>query len=82
MPTGTLQQGWYKLQETQAPQGYEIQGTGTYEFFLNAGEIKEITVGNSSGTHGTTIANVITNHNGVAVVTGLKAGGYIIEETY
>ncbi|WP_317368936.1 SpaA isopeptide-forming pilin-related protein, partial [uncultured Tyzzerella sp.] len=114
IPTGTLQQGWYKLQETQAPQGYEIQGTGTYEFFLNAGESKEITVenvaknsivikkvdadtgeplagahfsisiisdGNSSGTHGTTIANVITNHNGVAVVTGLKAGGYIIEET-
>ncbi len=114
IPTGTLKEGWYKLQETEAPQGYEIQGTGTYEFFLKAGESKEITVentaknaivikkvdadtgeslagahfsisiisdGNSSGTHGTTIANVITNHNGVAVVTGLKAGGYIIEET-
>ncbi len=111
---GTLKEGWYKLQETEAPQGYEIQGTGTYEFYLKAGESKEITVenvaknaivikkvdadtgeplaganfsisiisdGNSSGTHGTTIANVITNHNGVAVVTGLKAGGYIIEET-
>ena len=111
---GTLQEGWYKLQETEAPQGYEIQGTGIYEFYLKAGESKEITVenvaknaivikkvdvetgeplsgahfsisiisdGNSSGTHGTTIANVITNHNGVAVVTGLKAGGYIIEET-
>ena len=111
---GTLKQGWYKLQETEAPQGYEIQGTGTYEFFLKAGESKEITVenvaknaivikkvdadtgeplagahfsisiisdGNSSGTHGTTIANVITNSNGVAVITGLKAGGYIIEET-
>ena len=114
IPTGTLKEGWYKLQETEAPQGYEIQGTGTYEFYLKAGESKEITVenvaknaivikkvdadtgeplaganfsisiisdGNSSGTHGTTIANVITNHNGVAVVTGLKAGGYIIEET-
>ena len=111
---GTLKEGWYKLQETEAPQGYEIQGTGTYEFYLKVGESKEITVenvaknaivikkvdadtgeplaganfsisiisdGNSSGTHGTTIANVITNHNGVAVVTGLKAGGYIIEET-
>ncbi len=111
---GTLKEGWYKLQETEAPQGYEIQGTGTYEFYLKAGESKEITVenvaknaivikkvdadtgeplagahfsisiisdGNSSGTHGTTIANVITNSNGVAVVTGLKAGGYIIEET-
>ncbi len=114
IPTGTLKAGWYKLQETQAPEGYEIQGTGTYEFFLKAGESKEITIenvaknaiiikkvdadtgeplagatfsisiisdGGSSGTHGTTIANVITNHNGVAVVTGLKAGGYIIEET-
>ena len=114
IPTGTLKEGWYKLQETEAPQGYEIQGTGTYEFYLKAGESKEITVenvaknaivikkvdadtgeplaganfsisiisdGNSSGTHGTTIANVITNHNGVAVVTGLKSGGYIIEET-
>lgn len=114
IPTGTLQEGWYKLQETEAPAGYEIQGTGTYEFYLQAGESKEITIeniaknsivikkvdadtgealagahfsisiisdGNSSGTHGTTIANVITNHNGVAVVTGLKAGGYIIEET-
>ena len=103
-----------KLQETEAPQGYEIQGTGTYEFYLKAGESKEITIenvaknsivikkvdaetgeplaganfsisiisdGNSSGTHGTTITNVITNHNGVAVVTGLKAGDYIIEET-
>ena len=111
---GTLKEGWYKLQEIEAPQGYEIQGTGTYEFYLKAGESKEITVentpknaivikkvdadtgealagahfsisiisdGNSSGTHGTTIANVITNHNGVAVITGLKAGGYIIEET-
>ena len=111
---GTLKEGWYKLQETEAPQGYEIQGTGTYEFYLKAGESKEITIenvaknsivikkvdaetgeplaganfsisiisdGNSSGTHGTTIANVITNHNGVAVVTGLKSGGYIIEET-
>ena len=114
IPTGTLKDGWYKLQETEAPAGYEIQGTGTYEFFLKAGESKEITIenvaksgiaikkvdadtgeplagahfsisiisdGNSSGTHGTTIANVITNSNGVAVVTGLKAGGYVIEET-
>ncbi|MDE6357761.1 MAG: hypothetical protein K2L15_04120, partial [Eubacteriales bacterium] len=114
IPTGTLNEGWYKLQETQAPAGYEIQGTGTYEFYLKAGESKEITIenvakssivikkvdadtgeplagahfsisiisdGNSSGTHGTTIDNVITNSNGVAVVTGLKAGGYIIEET-
>ena len=114
IPTGTLKAGWYKLQETKAPEGYEIQGTGTYEFFLKAGESKEITIenvaknaiiikkvdadtgeplagatfsvsiisdGNSSGTNGTTIANVITNSNGVAVVTGLKAGGYIIEET-
>ncbi len=114
IPTGTLKDGWYKLQETEAPQGYEIQGTGTYEFFLKAGESKEITVenvaksgiaikkvdadtgeplagahfsisiisdGGSSGANGTTIANVITNSNGVAVVTGLKAGGYVIEET-
>ena len=114
IPTGTLKDGWYKLQETEAPQGYEIQGTGTYEFFLKAGESKEITIeniaksgisikkvdadtgeplagahfsisiisdGNSSGSNGTTIANVITNSNGVAVVTGLKAGGYVIEET-
>lgn len=114
IPTGTLKDGWYKLQETEAPQGYEIQGTGTYEFFLKAGESKEITVenvaksgisikkvdadtgeplagahfsisiisdGGSSGSNGTTIANVITNSNGVAVVTGLKAGGYVIEET-
>ena len=114
IPTGTLKNGWYKLQETEAPQGYEIQGTGTYEFFLKAGESKEITVenvaksgiaikkvdadtgeplagahfsisiisdGGSSGSNGTTIANVITNSNGVAVVTGLKAGGYVIEET-
>ena len=114
IPTGTLKAGWYKLQETQAPEGYEIQGTGTYEFFLKAGESKEITIenvaknaiiikkvdadtgeplagatfsvsiisdGGSSGTDGTTIANVITNSNGVAVVTGLKAGGYVIQET-
>lgn len=114
IPTGTLKAGWYKLQEIQAPEGYEIQGTGTYEFFLKAGESKEITIenvaknaiiikkvdadtgeplagatfsisiisdGGSSGSDGTTIANVITNSNGVAVVTGLKAGGYIIQET-
>lgn len=37
--------------------------------------------GGSSGTSGTIIGEYLTSNNGTIVVTGLKAGAYIVEET-
>ena len=41
-----LRDGWYRIEETQAPKGYRIQGTGVYECYIAAGTDKEITVEN------------------------------------
>ena len=37
-------------------------------------------LGGTSGTGGTTIGEYVTSSNGTAVITGLKAGTYVIEE--
>ena len=41
-----LRDGWYQITETQAPDGYRIQGTGVYECYIAAGTDKEITFEN------------------------------------
>ena len=41
-----LRDGWYRIEETVAPAGYRIQGTGVYECYIAAGTDKEIVIGN------------------------------------
>ena len=41
-----LRDGWYRIEETAAPEGYRIQGTGVYECYIAAGSDKVITVEN------------------------------------
>ena len=41
-----LRDGWYQITETQAPDGYRIQGTGVYECYIAAGTDKTITIEN------------------------------------
>jgi uncharacterized surface anchored protein len=41
-----LRDGWYQITETQAPDGYRIEGTGVYECYIAAGTDKVITVEN------------------------------------
>lgn len=41
-----LRDGWYRIEETQAPKGYRIQGAGVYECYIAAGTDKVITVEN------------------------------------
>ncbi|MBR4657570.1 MAG: Cys-Gln thioester bond-forming surface protein [Oscillospiraceae bacterium] len=41
-----LRDGWYRIEETQAPDGYRIQGSGVYECYIAAGSDKVITIEN------------------------------------
>ena len=41
-----LRDGWYRIEETQAPDGYRIQDSGVYECYIAAGTDKVITVEN------------------------------------
>ena len=41
-----LRDGWYQITETQAPDGYRIQGNGVYECYIAAGTDKEIIIEN------------------------------------
>ena len=41
-----LRDGWYRIEEIQAPEGYRIQGTGVVECYIAAGTDKVITVAN------------------------------------
>ena len=108
---GRVDTGWYRIQEVQAPSGYELSNPDTKEVFMKADEDQTITfedipksaivikkvdadngkplegayfrlryLGGTSGTGGTTIGEYATTNNGTIVVTGLKAGTYIVEE--
>ena len=41
-----LKDGWYRATEEEAPAGYRIKDTGVYEFYIEAGRDKVITVEN------------------------------------
>ncbi len=41
-----LRDGWYRIEETQAPEGYRIQGSGVQECYIAAGTDKEIVIEN------------------------------------
>ena len=41
-----LRDGWYRIEETQAPEGYRIQGSGVVECYIAAGTDKVVTVEN------------------------------------
>lgn len=41
-----VKDGWYRAEEKEAPSGYRIKDTGVYEFYVEAGHDKEITVEN------------------------------------
>jgi len=41
-----VKDGWYQVTELEAPAGYRIKDTGVYEFYIEAGRDKEITVEN------------------------------------
>lgn len=41
-----LKDGWYQATELEAPAGYRIKDSGIYEFYIEAGRDKEITVEN------------------------------------
>ncbi len=41
-----LRDGWYRIEETAAPDGYRIEGTGVYECYIAAGTDKVITIEN------------------------------------
>ena len=108
---GRVDVGWYRIQEIQAPSGYELPNPDTKEVFMKADVDQTITfedipksaivikkvdadngkplegayfrlryLGGTSGTGGTTIGEYATSSNGTIVVTGLKAGTYIVEE--
>ena len=108
---GRVDVGWYRIQEIQAPSGYELPNPDTKEVFMRADVDQTITfedipksaivikkvdaengkplegayfrlryLGGTSGTGGTTIGDYATSSNGTIVVTGLKAGTYIVEE--
>lgn len=106
-----LKDGWYKITETEAPDGYKITGK-PQEIYIRAGENKTVTFENTplsalvikkvdgktgqvlqgakfrlryfsgvSGTGGTVIGEYTTSANGTVVISRLKAGTYIVEET-
>ena len=41
-----VNRGWYKLVEESAPKGFDIQGSGVTEFYLEANSSKTVTVDN------------------------------------
>ena len=106
-----LNDGWYKITETSAPDGYVLSNEAQ-EIYIKGGEDKEITFENvplsglvikkvdadtgkvlqgakfrvrylsgTSGSGGTVVGEYTTSANGTIVITRLKAGTYVIEET-
>ena len=106
-----LNDGWYKITETSAPDGYVLSNEAQ-EIYIKGGEDKEITFENvplsglvikkvdadtgkvlqgakfrvrylsgTSGSGGTVVGEYTTGANGTIVITRLKAGTYVIEET-
>ena len=106
-----LNDGWYKITETSAPDGYVLSNEAQ-KIYIKGGEDKEITFENvplsglvikkvdadtgkvlqgakfrvrylsgTSGSGGTVVGEYTTSANGTIVITRLKAGTYVIEET-